>query len=124
MLMSSACLRFCGWSGRRGGGLGADDRTFVRDLSKDCVSDGTFAGYAANADAMLNVLRMHAPRWTDRRRTRATKLLEAAIDSWDTAVRSVRSMAFATPKQRIGSTGTISFLMDVTPQASSLTSGS
>jgi ribonucleoside-diphosphate reductase alpha chain len=75
---------------------------------------GPFAGYAANADAMLNVLRMHRAEVDNIDAGLApTKLLDAAVEAWDTAIAIGEVYGVRNSQASVlAPTGTISFLMD------------
>ena len=75
---------------------------------------GPFAGYDANAEAMLNVLRMHRAE-VDKidDRLAAVELLAAAAESWDTAIAIGEVYGVRNSQASVlAPTGTISFLMD------------
>ena len=76
---------------------------------------GPFAGYAENAEAMLNVLRMHRAEVDkiDRRARPDRSCSTAAIESWDTAVELGEIYGVRNSQASVlAPTGTISFLMD------------
>ena len=75
---------------------------------------GPFAGYEANADAMLNVLRMHRAE-VDKIDSRFAplELIDAAAESWDAAVAIGEVYGVRNSQASVlAPTGTISFLMD------------
>jgi ribonucleoside-diphosphate reductase alpha chain len=75
---------------------------------------GPFAGYEENAEAMLNVLRMHRAEVDRIDVSRAdTEVLAAATDAWDTAVMLAELHGVRNSQASVlAPTGTISFLMD------------
>jgi ribonucleoside-diphosphate reductase alpha chain len=75
---------------------------------------GPFAGYEANSDAMLNVLRMHRAE-VDKidARFAPLELIDAAAESWDAAVAIGEVYGVRNSQASVlAPTGTISFLMD------------
>ena len=75
---------------------------------------GPFAGYHENADAMINVLKMHrAEVAAIDEELVPTELLLAAQESWDTAIELAESYGVRNSQASVlAPTGTISFLMD------------
>ena len=75
---------------------------------------GPFAGYEANADAMLNVLRMHRAE-VDKidLKFAPIELIDAAAESWEAAVAIGEVYGVRNSQASVlAPTGTISFLMD------------
>ncbi len=75
---------------------------------------GPFAGYHADSDAMLKVLRMHRERVAEiEEELVAHELLSAAQEAWDDAVESGETYGVRNAQATLlAPTGTIGFLMD------------
>jgi ribonucleoside-diphosphate reductase alpha chain len=75
---------------------------------------GAFGGYARNREAMLGVIRMHRDSLRPIRRENVQpSLLDAAQDSWDTALELGEKFGYKNSQVSVlAPTGTIGFMMD------------